>query len=195
MPRATAFHRADVKRRQALYELSLKRDVIEKIKSALRFEGVAAANAEQLVSEIEQAFRTYNVTMLADYQENPARIITALKRGLRVAERQLEEQMQDWLKTLPESLRLELKTTGLETLPIRIKDRLAYWQAHKRAGRIGHGATALSLRQSLMSILAKDIRNQHKRDRAVATVLTAVGIEFPNEKKNRGRFTGTKRPK
>jgi hypothetical protein len=190
MPRATAFHRADVKRRKALYELSLEPDVIDKIKAILKFEGVAVADVEQLVTKIEQTFRTYNVTMLADYQENPARIVAALKQGLRLA-----EQMREWLSTLPESVRFDLKTPELETLPLRIKKRLAYWHEHKHAGRIAHGATALSLRQSLMSIVAEDIRDKHKRDRAVADILTPAAIKFPNEKKNRGRFTGTKRPK
>jgi hypothetical protein len=191
VPRAKPFTRADVKSREALYEaISLDPAVIEKIKAILKFEGVAAANGERLVSEIEQAIRTYKLTARADYQESPAHIVAALKPGLPLAKR-----LREWLNTLPQWLRFDLKFPELEELLVRIKAQSDYWQAKVRAGPIGHGPAALSLRQSLCIILAKDIKNERKMRRAMADILKAAGIKFPDEKKNPRRFTGTARPK
>ena len=195
MPRAKPFTRADVKSRDALYKaISLDPAIIEKIKAILKSEALGAANVARLVSEIEQAIRTYRLTELADYQEGPAHIVAALNPGLPVA-----KQLRIWLDTLPQAVRMSLKVPAVESqlneLIARIDERVEHWQAKVRAGPIGHRAAGLSLRQSLCAILAKDIDNERKKRRAMANILRAAGIKFPDEKKNRRKFTGMRRPK
>jgi hypothetical protein len=191
LPRAKPFSRADVESRKVLYKaFSLDPAVIEKIKAILKFEGVAAANVERLVSEIGQAIRTYKATGHANRQESPARIVAALKPGLPLA-----KGLRVWLSTLPPWLRFDLKIPELEELFDRIKKLSDDWQRKARAGPVGHGYAALSLRDSLRSILANDIKNEPERRRAVANILRAEGIRFPDEKKNRRKFTGVGRPK
>jgi hypothetical protein len=185
MPRAQPFTRTDLDARAREKANTLDPDLIEKIKLILKSDNATAANVERLASEVAQTIQTYNLTVLADHQESPARIVAALKPGLPLA-----KGLREWLEMLPQSVRFELKTPEAEALFGRIKEQLAKWQAKVRAGPIGRGA-ARNIRQSLSSILAKDIANERKRRKIAAHILAEASIDFPNEKKNRKKFIGS----
>jgi hypothetical protein len=156
----------------------------------------------QLISTI----RHYRQRVLADKQERPARIVAALKPGLKPA-----RDLLAWLNSLPVSVLIELRAggiqTSLEVLIPRIKSRAAYWQRHVAAHRpTGEDARNRELRWSLIDIItahwpdAPDATNQQKRTnkrerhRWVAFACSEIGAKYPNEKKNRRRFIGEHKP-
>jgi hypothetical protein len=187
MPRAKAFTRSDVKARA---QVTLDPDLIRKIEKNLEHAGIKPPKLNRVACEIEQAIRTHKLRICADDQERPARIVAILKPGLRLT----KERRQQWLDKLPQSLRLDLGVPGPEGLTARIKKRLDYWQAKVRPQRpFGKGQARLDLRQTLLDFLAGHIDNEHKRRQPVADILTEAGVKFPNEKKNRGKFTGIRR--
>lgn len=132
MPRAQPFTRTDLDARAREKANTLDPDLIEKIKLILKSDNATAANVERLASEVAQTIQTYNLTVLADHQESPARIVAALKPGLPLA-----KGLREWLEMLRQSVRFELKTPEAEALFGRIKEQLAKWQAKVRAGPIG----------------------------------------------------------
>ena len=151
----------------------------------------------------------YLATVIANKQERPARKVASLKQGAARAKKLLE-----WLKSLPPSLRLELRAEGIEgllndlavlldALGSNAKKQSAYWQGHVESHRpTGAANASLSLRQSLMDLVTRfspgdpsdsdrqKRKNRHNWDRWVATAAKAIGARYPDEKKNRRRFTG-----
>jgi len=187
MPRADGLTRSDIDRRQV--------DVtfIEKL-PGIRTEQL---RIEQLLVEIEDALKRYKLSELVQKQERPARMVAALKPGLKPAKALLR-----WLQSLPPSLRLELRAGGIEErldeltiivgeLAARTDERCRYYQGHVRTNRpFGVADIQLWLREDLMQIFMKHFPNAGEADCRswVASILSRAGVAFPNEKKNRKRF-------
>jgi hypothetical protein len=183
MPRAKAFTRSHVGARA---QVGLDPKVIDKTKTTLRSAGIEPEQMERVVCRLVQAIQAYKLRVLADSQESPARIVAALRPGLQPAKR-----LSKWLGTLPQSLRFDLKVPGMEGLPDRIEELVKYWGAKVRAHRpAGEAAAGFDLRKMLDGSLADHIDNERKRRRVVADILRDASIKFPNEKKNRKKFTG-----
>jgi len=206
VPRAKPFNRSHLKKRQVSLEVDphLIKTLIDKV--PLVTDEAIRSNLEY---ELKPAIRAYRVRMLADSQERPARIVAALKRGLNPATSLLE-----WLNSLPQSLRQELRAGGVELLlhelailtqrlKTRVEDRVCYWQGHVETHRpAGEGDASLDLRRSLTEIITKRLSdapaaaerqkraNERRRRRWVADACREIGARYPNEKKNRRRFTG-----
>jgi hypothetical protein len=82
---------------------------------------------------------------------------------------------------------------SLEALISKTNDRLAYWRRHVEAHRpTGEGTRSLDLRRSLLDIIAKySSANERRRRNWAAFACRELGARYPDEKKNRGRFTGS----
>jgi hypothetical protein len=161
----------------------------------------------KLKRQLISTMRHYRQGILADEQERPARIVAALKPGLKPA-----ENLSTWLNSLPVGVLIELRAgniqTSLEALIPRIKNRVAYWQRRVAAHRpTGEDARNRELRWSLTYIItahwpdapdATDQQkrtNQRERHRWVAFACREIGAKYPNEKKNRRRFIGEHKPR
>jgi hypothetical protein len=196
MPRAKPINRSEVERREK--ETLVDPELIEKLADLA---GAASKDTkEKLRYKLNCTVSAFFARRLADKQESPARIVAALKPGLNPARKLLA-----WLKSLPVSVLIELQAGGLEAFVHRLEKQAAYWQRHVEAHRpTGEDAASLALRWFL-----KDIYNEHclslrhkknpkerKRhlDDLVARASKMIGARYPNERKNRGRFTGEQKP-
>jgi hypothetical protein len=198
MPRAGRFSRSDVEQRPEAVQ-----DDPVLIERLVQEAGIAdPAERECCQHELAWTIRHYRERVLADEQERPARIVAALKPGLKPA-----GSLSAWLNSLPVGVLIELRAgniqTSLEALIPRIENRVAYWQRRVAAHRpAGEGARNRELRRSLTDIItahwpdppdATDRQkriNRLKRDRWVAFACREIGARYPNEKKNRRRFIG-----
>jgi hypothetical protein len=192
MPRAGRFSRSDVEQRPEAVQ-----DDPVLIERLVQKAGIAdPAERERCQHELTWTIRHYRERVLADKQERPARIVAALRPGLKPA-----RDLLTWLKSLPFGLRSELQAGGmeksLEGLVSKTNHRLAYWQRHVEAHRpSGEGAARLDLRQSLIAIIAAHSSvNERKQRNWVAFACGEIDAKYPNEKKNRRRFIGEHKPK
>jgi hypothetical protein len=192
MSRAKAISRSEVQQRSQgrLVDPALIEELVE-------IAGAASKDTkEKLRYKLNCTVSAFFARRLADKQESPARIAAALKPGLNPARKLLA-----WLKSLPVSVLIELQAGGLESFVHRLEKQAVYWQRHRPTGE---DAASLALRWSL-----KDIYNEHclslrhkknpkerKRhlDDLVARASKMIGARYPNERKNRGRFTGEQKP-
>jgi hypothetical protein len=216
MPRARAFTRADVERRARKIKIGPKgtkkqpRRIVQAGEIAPGFtERLAAfatgkvpeASRQRFQEEITEAIKVYRARRIADQQENPARIIAALKPGKRAA-----RVMLKWLRSLPQSVRLPLRKGATETwLTEWIASIDASLTDLQKKRRHRGGNAGIDLRRNLIAICAEHLPDAHdatdpqrqakakKRERLVADILSFAAIKFPNEKKNRKRFTGANR--
>jgi hypothetical protein len=191
MPRADPFSRADVEQRSKASEIA----------PALIMKLVLKAAAKkrpkpELIRQLISTIRYYRQRVLADEQERPARIVAALKPGLKPA-----RELLAWLNSLPVGVLIELRAGALlSTLP-RIENRIAYWQRRVAVHRpAGEDARNRELRRSLTDIItahwpdepdATDRQkrtNERERRRWVAFACREIGARYPYEKKNRRRF-------
>lgn len=169
------------------------------IQDLMRKASVPETVRERFCCEVRQAIWTYRVRVLADKQERSARTVTALRRGLG-----LTKKLSGWLQALPRGVRLGLREGGVEkrlddlavlldALSSNTENRVAYYQGHVEVHRpTGEADASLSLRRSLSDIFTRHSPNQREpyRRRLVAKALKSIGARYPDEKKNRGRFTG-----
>jgi hypothetical protein len=188
VPRAKRFNRSEVDLRPkklqvdpVLIETLIQKAVI-----------TDQAQRKDFEYELTCAITSYRGRVLADSEERPARIVAALKPGLKPATSVLK-----WLNSLPQSVRHELRAGGieglLEALISRTKNRVAHWQAHVAAHRpVGQGAASSDLLQSLTQIIATHRPDMPERYQLtwIAFAARKIGARFPDEKKNRRRFTG-----
>ena len=191
MPRATPFSRLEVQQRSQ--ERLVNPALIEKL---VEIAGAASKDTkEKLRCKLSCAVSAFFARRLADKQESPARIVAALKPGVKAVKNLLA-----WLDSLPVGVLIELQAGGLEEHLHRIINRANYWQRHVEAHRpTGEGAANLVLRWSLkdtynehcLSLRHKNAkeRKQHLDD-LVARASKMIGARYPNERKHRGRFTG-----
>ena len=212
MSRADPFTHSDIERRrnEARVDPRLVESLTDKAPTiaAKGFPTLEAAK-QRFAQELCCTIWAYRARIIADKQERPARVVATLKRGEGPTKKLLE-----WLKSLPQSVRFELRAEGIEgllnelavlldALGSNAKKRSAYWQGHVELHRPSGAANAsLTLRQSLIDIITRfspddpsdserqKRKNRHNRDRWVATAAKAIGAKYPDEKKNRGRFTG-----
>lgn len=192
MPRARPFTQAEVHERAKTDELRKFNDALtpEQFAQFMTLGGIPEDARTVCLSEINELFRYHEVHELAIAQEHPARKVTALKRLERPA-----KELLTVLESLPQGLRLELRTGDLEEFPDRLRDRIAYWSSHVKTHRPSDSTAArLRLFQHIESIAIKfspdHLGKEPRRRRWVAHVLRALGIVVPNEKKNRARVTG-----
>jgi hypothetical protein len=197
MPRADRFSRSDVEQRPKASEIdpALITKLVLKAAEKKRPE-------RELIQQLISTIRHYRQRGLADKQERAARIVAALKPGLKPA-----RNLSTWLNSLPVGLLIELQAggirTSLEALVSRIEHRAAYWQRRVAAHRpTGEDARNRDLRWSLTDIItehwpdapdATDRQkrtNKRERHRWVAFACREIGANYPNEKKNRRRFIG-----
>jgi hypothetical protein len=82
--------------------------------------------------------------------------------------------------------------TQLEELAGNAKIVLAALRRRAAPDRLANPASA-QLRGGLLKVFAPYIPDARKRDRRVTEVLRLLGVRYPNEKKNRGRFRGRER--
>jgi hypothetical protein len=204
MPRADRLSRSDVEQRLKASQIdrALIARLVLKAPEIKRPGRKLKRPRRKLIRQLISTIKHYRQRVLADEQERPARIVAALKPGLKPARELLE-----WLNSLPVSVLIELRAGGiLSTLP-RIKNRVAYWQRRVAAHRpAGEDARNRELRWSLTDIItahwpdppdATDRQkrtNRWERHRWVAFTCKQIGAKYPNEKKNRRRFIGEHKP-
>jgi hypothetical protein len=196
MPRANPVSRSQVKQRsqERLVNPALIEELVE-------IAGAASKDTtEKLRYKLNCTVSAFFARRLADKQESPARIVAALKPGLNPARKLLA-----WLKSLPVSVLIELQAGGLEAFVNRLEKQADYWQQHVEAHRpTGEDAASLALRWSLrdiynehcLSVRHKKNPKERKRhlDDLIARASKMIGAGYPNERKNRGRFTGEQKP-
>jgi hypothetical protein len=209
VPRAKPFVRTDVERRWRALEIDPL--TLEKLVTRLPIDPNARS---RFASELYWAIRAYRARALAAKQARPAKILAALKPGIRHA-----RKLSDWLNSLPQSVRLELRSGQIEgllsdlaevveALSVVTRSRAVYWQTHVRAHRpAGASDASLAFRQSLMEMLARFLpdnptatprqkrTSERNRLRHAADIMRTIGAPFPSEKKNRGRFKGDRASK
>jgi hypothetical protein len=194
MPRATPIARSEIHERWKTRQVDpcLIAELAQRAK-------VPDAARERFSKSLRCAIWVYRVRVLANSQERPARIVAALRRGRGRTKRLLE-----WLKSIPDGLRLELRQGDIEeliddlavlldALSSNIEERSVYSQNHVWKHRPAGGADAgLCLRQSLIVLMDEVHPDVSERTRRawVAGAVKLVGAKYPNEKKNRARFTG-----
>jgi hypothetical protein len=188
MSRADPIARSDITGRTKAIEIDL--NTTDKIKVVLQSAGIPEAALTRVVTEVIEATKVYKARLLADYQERPAAIVMALNPGLLGM-----DELREWLKSLPQSVRLDLKIHGIEgkldEWTNKLNYRLNYWGSKVHAHRpFGQRHAGESLRQTLDSMLAIYVVSERKRRSFVAKLVSAVNISFPNEKKNRKKFLG-----
>jgi hypothetical protein len=196
MPRATPFSHLEAQQRSQ--ERLVAPALIEKL---VEIAGAASKDTkEKLRYKLDCTIRAYRARRLGDKQESPARIVAALKPGVKAA-----KELRAWLDSLPVGVLIELQAGGLEEHLHRIINRANYWQRHVEAGRpTGEDAANLDLRWSLKDIYSEHCRlslRRHKNpkerkrhlDDLVARASKMIGARYPNERKHRGRFTGQKK--
>jgi len=171
MSRATPFSRLEVQQRSQ--ECLVNPALIEKL---VEIAGAASKDTkEKLRYKLDCTIRAYRARRLGDKQESPARIVAALKPGVKAA-----KELRAWLDSLPVGVLIELQAGGLEEHLHRIINRANYWQRHVEAGRpTGEDAANLDLRWSL-----KDIYSEHCR-------LSLRRHKNPKERKRRDPITIT----
>jgi hypothetical protein len=190
MPRAKAINRSEVERRPK--ETLVDPKLIQKL---VDLAGAASPESRaELGYKLKSTVSAYRARRLADKQESPARMVAALKPGLK-----LSKDLLAWLKSLPVGILIELQAGCLEEYLYRIIDRANYWQQHVKAHRPdGEDAASLDLRRSLKDIftahcpdlLLEGRAKERKLRDLVAYACQEIGARFPDEKKNRQRFTG-----
>jgi hypothetical protein len=204
VPRATPFTHSDVQNRsETRWAPSLAQEEAERdariIDALARKASIPETTRERFCCEVREAIWLYREKVLAQRQERPARIVAALRQGL-----SRTKKLSEWLKSLSQGVRLELHAGNaerllgdlanlLEALSTNIKGRSAYWRKHVETNRpAGQGSASLALRQSLMHFVTKHSPETSQRQirSCVAYALNAIGAKYPNEKKNRQRFTG-----
>jgi hypothetical protein len=205
VPRAKPFSRSHIEQRWDA--LSVDPALVKKLAEK------AGIFSRTQMKQLSDAIQAYRARVLANKQERPAQIVAALRPGLRPAARLLE-----WLNSLPQSVRLDLTAGGIErllhelavlteALAVETKSRMAYWRGHIETHRLaGEGNASLVLRQSLNGIIAMHLHdsvdatdrqkraNERNRHSWVAYAAKSIGAKYPNEKKNRARFTGERLP-
>src|SRR5262249_5691748 len=171
MPRATPFSHLEAQQRSQ--ERLVAPALIEKL---VEIAGAASKDTkEKLRYKLDCTIRAYRARRLGDKQESPARIVAALKPGVKAA-----KELRAWLDSLPVGVLIELQAGGLEEHLHRIINRANYWQRHVEAGRpTGEDAANLDLRWSL-----KDIYSEHCR-------LSLRRHKNPKERKRRDPITIT----
>jgi hypothetical protein len=191
MPRATPFSHLEVQQRSQ--ERLVDPALIEKL---VEIAGAASKGTkEKLRYKLNCTVSAFLARRLGDKQESPARIVAALKPGLKPATKLLA-----WLKSLPVGVLIELQAGGLEEHLHRIINRADYWQRHVEAHRpTGEDAASLVLRWSLLDIYNEHCLSLHHKkpkeqkrhlDDLVARASKMIGARFPNVRKHRGRFRG-----
>jgi hypothetical protein len=194
MSRSKAISRWEVEQRRK--ENEADRELIQKL---VDLAGVASRESKaEFKHKLTTTIEAYRARVLADQQERPARIMAALEPVLQSARDLLAR-----LVSLPTGLRIELQAGGveeqLEAMISKADDRLVYWRQHVAANRpTGEGAASLDLRRSLTDIFAAHCLDVPPEDRAkerklrdfVAYACQEIGARFPDETKNRRRFTG-----
>jgi len=210
VPRADRFSRSDVEQRPKASEIDpalIKRLILKVLvgrlgRELIRTRRKLIQTIRQLIPQLISTIRHYRQRVLADEQERPARMVAALKPGLKPARAVLA-----WLNSLPVGVLMELQAggmqTSLEALIPRIENRVAYWQRHVAAQRpTGEDARNRELRWSLTDIITahwpdppeateqQKRANERGRRNWVAFACKEIGAKYPNEKKNRRRFTG-----
>jgi hypothetical protein len=197
IPKADPFSRGDVEQRSKASEIDPAL-IMKLFLKAAEKKRPGRELRRQLISTI----RYYRQRVLADEQERPARIVAALKPGLKPA-----RDLLAWLNSLPVGVLIDLRAGGipacLEALIPRIKNQLDYWHQRVAAHRpTGEEARNRELRWSLTDIIpehwsdAPDATDRQKRTnkrerrRWVAFACQEIGARYPNEKKNRRRFMG-----
>ena len=210
MPRAKPFKQVDVKRRSKALEVD--RALVERLVRGAEI--AIPEKRNELTFELISAIKAYRAKGIVAKQERPAQLVAALKPGLGPARKLLH-----WLKSLPLSVRFELKAGGIEESLLDLEiltnallcernKRIKSWQTHVHRNRpTGEGAASLALRQSLTDFAARcwtgspetaserERRAKEKKIRSwVAFACAEIGARYPNEKKNRARFTGERLP-
>jgi hypothetical protein len=154
VPRAKPFTRSDVKQRSK--STRVDRNLIDRLTQKASL--IVSAN-ESFAYQLRQAIWAYRAKTLANKQEHPAKIVAALKVGLKHS-----QNLSEWLNSLPSGVRLELRAGGIEgllddlavllaTLTAKIKAQASYWQSHVKTHRpAGEGEASLCLRWSLTEI-------------------------------------------
>jgi hypothetical protein len=199
MPRAKAFNRSEVERRSKVIGPSprvLTSSLVDStlIEKLVDLAGVGSRDSKAaLKHKLAYTIEAYRARVLANQQESPARILAALKPGVKPVRKLLA-----WLKLLPAGVLIELQAGGLEEHLQRIIDRANYWrrraETHRPAGEADAG---LALRRSLIDIFTAhcpDVPEQKRRG-WVAFACRELGAPYPNEKKYRQRFRGEHRQK
>ena len=215
MPRAEQYTRSDVEKRkpEGRVDPVLVETLVGKLpipKSVQSDPAKAALWKEGFIYQLHQLLWHYRVSVLAHRQELPARMVASLNQGLVRG-----KKLRDWLNSVPDGLRFELRAGGLEgflddfavlvdELVSHAEARSAYWQGHVEPNRpVGEGEMGRWLRQWLAEIIAThwpdspDVTakgkrvNDGKRRRWVADAARLIGARYPDEKKNPGRFAGT----
>lgn len=150
------------------------------------------AERAQVKRKLHGAIAAYRARVLGDKQESPARILAALKPGVKLA-----RQLLAWMDTLSAGMLIELQAGGIKEFCERVINCEAYWQQHAGAGPVGAAGASLALRRALSDIITShrpDIPEVNRR-KWVADACIKIDADFPNEKKNRRRFVGEqKRP-
>jgi hypothetical protein len=203
MARAKAFSRLEVERREKEAEVEKAEVDPAVIDKLVRRVGVTdKAKLEQLRYKLRCTIEAYRARVRADKQEHPARMVAALKPGLKTAKDLLE-----WLNSLPVGVLTALQAgsiqTSLEAIIPTIENRVDYWPRHVAAHRPdGAGDASLDLRRSLTDIITahrpdppnateqqKRFKEQRRRD-WVAFACHEIGARFPHQKKRRRQFIG-----
>jgi len=196
MPKAKPFSRSDVKQRakKPLVDPALTEKLVE-------IAGAASTDTkEKLRHKLNCTVSAFFARRRGDKQESPARIVAALKPGLKPARKLLA-----WLDTLPVGVLIELQAGGVKEFCERVIDCEAYWRGQVKTHRpAGEGAASLDLRLSLKDIYDNHcvgLRNKipEERERHLNDLVTQaskmIGARYPNEREHRGRFMGEqKRP-
>jgi len=202
MSRATPFNRLDVERRSN--ETLVEPALIERLVKAARI--TDRDERGQFEYKLNCTIQAYRARVLADKQERPAKIVAALEPGLKSAKECLA-----WFDALPVGVLSAQQAgdirTSLDAIISTIENRLVYWQQHVAANRpAGEGAASLDLRRSLTDIITAhwpdvpDATQQQKRFNErerrgwVAFACSEIGAKYPDEKKNRRRFIGERKP-
>jgi hypothetical protein len=203
--RATPFSRADVDRRAS----ALAPDAPglldpERFKPLAKLAKIADERRADCLALVNDALRRSRLHALAVEQERPARKIAALEAGPPLA-----LQLSQWLRSLPASLRQELRAgdleSGLAELVANAADRIGYYGGHVEPGRSGAAADHRALLIDDLERIAIEFSPHHlgrvdmgakpreksasdrRRLRWAVDVARAGGVHVPDEKKHRNR--------
>jgi hypothetical protein len=150
MARAKPLSRSEVEQRSPDPALSLVDSAL--IERLVEIAGAASEDRkEELRHKLNCTVSAFFARRMGDKQESPARILAALKPGVKPARKLLA-----WLGTLPVGVLIELQAGGLEEHLRRIINRADYWQRY--AAALQPAADAAS---SILQLSLKDIYNEH----------------------------------
>jgi hypothetical protein len=163
VPRANPFTRSDTEKRriEARVDPSLVKVLTDEAPIVVKkgYPTLEVAK-ERFAFELVSTIWAYRARVIGNKQERPARIVATLKQGAGRTKKLLE-----WLKSLPQSVRFELRAEGIEdllndqavlldALYSNARSRSAYWQDRVETHRpTGAGDASLTLRQSLMDLI------------------------------------------